>query len=80
LNQEVRGMFAIGDKVEIMGRPGDPNKGKYGDIVHIDTGVEPSNRPAPVKLPRRDSEPSYSVKLNSGEVVHHLREQQLRKV
>jgi hypothetical protein len=73
-------MLAIGDRVEIMGRPGDLNRGKYGDIVHIDTGVEPSNRPAPVKLPRRDTEPSYSVKLNNGEVVHHLREQQLRKL
>ena len=71
-------MLAIGDRVEIMGRRGDPNR--YGGIVQVNTGVTPNNQPGPVKLPARDPEPSYSVKLNNGEVMHHLREQQLRKL
>ena len=71
-------MLAIGDRVEIMGRRGDPNK--FGGIVQVDSGVAPNDQPRGGQLPSRGREPSYSVKLNNGEVMHHLREQQLRKL
>ncbi len=71
-------MLAIGDRVEIIGRRGDPNK--YGGIVQVDSGVTPDGQPGPGQLPSRGREPSYSVKLNNGEVMHHLQEQQLRKL
>jgi hypothetical protein len=73
-------MLEIGDRVEIMGRPGDTYAGKHGEIVHIATGIKPVTQPAVLNIPKQGTEPHYSVKLNSGEVVHYLREQQLRKL
>jgi hypothetical protein len=72
-------MLAIGDMVEIMGRPGGTSTGKHGEIVHIASGIKPVSQPVVVNLPKQDTEPRYSVKLNNGEVVHYLREHQLRK-
>ena len=71
-------MLAIGDRVEIVARRGEVSR--YGDVVHIDTGIKPITQPAVSNLPKRETEPRYSVKLNSGEVVHHLMERQLRKL
>lgn len=69
-------MIAIGDRVEILAQRGEVSR--YGDVVHIDTGIKPAAEPGLAKLP--DKPPSYSVKLNSGVVVHHLTEKQLRKL
>ena len=80
MNQEVSLVLAIGDRVEVIGRPSDTFPGKHGDIVHIDTGIKPGTQPGVSSLPPRQIEPRYSVKLNTGEVVHHLTEQQLRKL
>jgi hypothetical protein len=55
-------MFATGDGVEIMGQPGDPNRGKYGD-----TGIKPVTQPAIKNAPGRDVEPRFGVRLNSGD-------------
>ena len=73
-------MFAIGDKVEIMGGPGDTNRGKCGKIVQIDARTGPDARQVVTHLPKRETAPVYSVKLDSGGMVHYLREQQLRKI
>ena len=73
-------MLSIGDRVEIVGRRGDALTGKYCDIIHFVTGAEPSNQPASMRLPVKDTQPRYSVKLNNGEVIHHLRKHQMRKV
>jgi hypothetical protein len=73
-------MLGIGDRVEIMARTDAGNRGRFGDIVHIDTGIKPVVQPTIRSAPGRYVEPRYSVKLNSGEVVHHLMEQQLRKL
>lgn len=70
-------MLAIGDKIEIMGRLDDMNTGKFGKIVQIDTRIGPVTQPS---VPKRETEPLYSVKLDSGRILNHLREQQLRKI
>ena len=69
-------MLAIGDRVEILAQRGEVSR--YGDVVHIDTGVKAAAQPGLANPPNK--QPSYSVKLNSGEVVHHLIERQLRKL
>ena len=69
-------MLAIGDRVEILAQRGEVSK--YGDVVHIDTGIRSVAQAGVANVPGK--QPSYSVKLNSGEVVHHLMEQQLRKL
>jgi hypothetical protein len=71
-------MLAIGNRVEIMGRPGDRGLGKYGDIVHVDTGIRAVAQPVSAILPQRPTQRLYSVRLNSGDVVHRLTEQHLR--
>jgi hypothetical protein len=71
-------MLAIGNRVEIMGRPGDRSLGRYGDVVHVDTGIRAVTQPVSAMLPQRPTQHLYSVKLNSGEVVHRLTERQLR--
>jgi hypothetical protein len=73
-------MLAIGDKVEIVGRPGDVNRGKYGKIVQIDTRTGPDARQVVSHLPKRQAAPVYSVKLDNGAVLNHLREEQLKKM
>jgi hypothetical protein len=73
-------MLAIGDKVEIMGGLGDTNRGKYGKIVQIDARMGPDTRQVVTHLPKRETAPVYSVKLDSGRTLNHLREQQLRKI
>jgi hypothetical protein len=69
-------MLAIGDKVEIMGPLGNSNAVKFGKIVQINTRTKPDSQPVGANIP----EPVYSVKLDTGEVVHYLREQQLKKL
>ena len=69
-------MLAIGDKVEIMGPTGNTNAVKFGRIVQINTRAKPDSQPVATNIP----EPVYSVKLDTGGVVHYLREQQLKKL
>jgi hypothetical protein len=71
-------MFAIGDKVEILGPPGNVNAVKFGRVIQVNSRTGPQT--GVTNLPQRENEPVYSVKLDGGGVVHYLTEQQIRKL
>ncbi len=72
-------MFVIGDKITIIEYAENKYNGKHGEILFAETGIKRNTQPIVVDLPKLEAEPRYIVKLDSGEIVKYLREQELQK-
>ncbi len=67
-------MLVIGDKVKVIEYSEKKYMGNCGEVIYVGTGTDDVN------LPKKETEPSYIIKLDNGKVLHYLREQQLRKL
>lgn len=73
-------MLLIGEKVEVIEHTDKKYVGQSGEVVYVTTGIKRVTEPVVVNLPKQETEPRYSVKLDSGKQLHYLQEQQLRKL
>ena len=73
-------MLKVGDKVEIIEHSDQKYIGENGEVIHVGTGIKGTTQPVVVELPKRETEPRYSIALDNGKELHYLRERQLRKL
>jgi len=67
-------MLVIGDKVKVIEYSERKYMGNRGEVIYAGTGT------VDVNLPKKETEPTYIIKLDNGKVLHYLKEQQLQKL
>jgi len=69
--------FVIGDKIKVVKHSNKKYIGKCGEVIYVGSTIKGVTQPVNVELPKRESEPYYSVALDDGREVHNLKEEQL---